>query len=103
LPTIAARIHELQQELAERVLVDAAQLHSDWSEMWRADIGNIVELKTDCYKPIHECPPIWRRMLSRLDVQQIYERSKDGKSARWDKVSQVVKKFLIPRNNGGHQ
>jgi len=30
-------------------------------------------------------------MLSRLDVRELYERSKDGKSNRWDKVGEIVK------------
>ena len=36
-------------------------------------------------------PPIWRRMLSRLDVRELYERSKHGKSNRWDKIGEIVK------------
>ena len=30
-------------------------------------------------------------MLSRLDVRELYERSKDGKSNRWDKIGEIVK------------
>ena len=30
-------------------------------------------------------------MLSRLDVRELYERSKDGKSNRCDKIGEIVK------------
>lgn len=30
-------------------------------------------------------------MLSRLDVRELYERSKHGKSNRWDKIGEIVK------------
>ena len=30
-------------------------------------------------------------MLSRLDVRELYERSKDGKSNQWDKIGEIVK------------
>ena len=36
-------------------------------------------------------PPIWRRMLSRLDVRELYKCSKHGKSNRWDKIGEIVK------------
>jgi hypothetical protein len=69
LKPVLERVRELQAELAQAILVDAAALHRDWSEMWRADIAAIIEEQTGAYKPIHQWPAIWRRMLCHLDVR----------------------------------
>lgn len=75
-------------------LVDAARLHRDLSEMWNADIADIIDNKTGAYKPIGDWPPIWRRMTRGIDVQELFKRSEDGKqsgSYGWDKIGQVLK------------
>jgi hypothetical protein len=75
LKPVLERVRELQAELAQAILVDAAALHRDWSEMWRADIAAIIEEQTGAYKPIHQWPAIWRRMLCHLDVRFVLLRT----------------------------
>ena len=95
---VLLRVREIQQELLEAQLVTARELHQTWSEMWRADITDIVDVKTGAYKPIHEWPVVWRRMIRDVDVKDIFARSTDGQASEsysWDKVGQIVKiRFL---------
>ena len=92
---IADRITELQEAWASARLVDARKLHIRWSEMFDADIADIIEQDTATarmrLKPIHSWPKIWRQMLSSVDVKELFEHSKDGADASWDKIGELIK------------
>lgn len=92
---IQSRVAELQAELAGANLVTATKLHIRWSDMFNADIGDIIEQDTATarmrLKPIHSWPKIWRQMLSAVDVKELFEHSKDGADASWDKIGELVK------------
>ncbi len=81
--------------------------------MFNADIGDIIEPKlienpdepgqwlpnprAGSYKEIHEWPAVWRKMLSGSEVKELFEHSKDGAGASWDKIGELVKiKFIDP-------
>lgn len=91
----------MQEELILQNPVTAEDLHTRLSEMWHADIADIIEppLLDDGtanpnagkYRPIHYWPSIWRKMLSGLDVKELFERSQDGGDSSWDQVGQVLK------------
>lgn len=92
---ISQRIRELQEAIAASVLVDASKLHRRWSEMFDADIGDIIDVNLRGFKPIHEWPKIWRQMLQGVDMKELFEHSKDGGGASWDKIGEVIKiKFV---------
>lgn len=98
-PNISARITELVTEYSNAKLVDARKLHIRWSEAFDADIADIIEPDSDTsrmrLKPIHQWPIIWRRMLSAIDVKELFEPSSDGKDKAWDKIGELVKmKFM---------
>jgi len=57
---VLERVRELQEELVAATLMDAVQLHRNWSEMWAADIGDIIDPETNTWKPIHQWPPMNR-------------------------------------------
>ncbi len=72
--------------------VDAQDLHLRLSEMFDADLADIVDAKTGEIKPIHEWPLIWRQGLAgEVTVEPVSERSKDGGNTSWDVVGQRVK------------
>lgn len=89
-PEVLARVTELLQARAALGLVTAEKLHRRWSEMFEADIADIID-DHGHYKPIKEWPKVWRQMLAGCDVKELFERSKDGKGAGWDKIGEVVK------------
>lgn len=92
---IRQRIAEIQETILNDSLVDSRKLHARWSEMFNADIGDIIDGALGKFKPIHEWPKIWRQMLQGVDVKELFERSKDGGDASWDKVGEIVKiKFI---------
>ncbi len=97
---ISSRISDIQTTVSNGLLVDAFKLHKRWSEMFEADIADIM-MPDGHYKQIHEWPKVWRQMLQGCDVKELFERSKDGKGASWDKVGEVVKlKFVSVRELG---
>jgi hypothetical protein len=71
-------------------LVDADSLLYRWSEMFNADLKDILDDR-GAFKPIAEGPVVWRRMLSSVETKELYERSTDGGADRWDKIGRVVK------------
>lgn len=102
LPAVDIQIQELQRES-----VTSEMVHGRLSEMFHADIADIIEPpllprggenpRAGRYRPIHEWPVIWRKMLSGADVKEIFEHSRDGKGASWDKIGEVLKlKFADP-------
>ena len=98
--TVQARITELREQFVNARLVDAKKLHIRWSEMFEADIGDIVNVD-GAFKPIHEWPKVWRQMMSAMDVKEIFEPSKDGKDKAWDKIGQLVKMRFIEQSKLG--
>ena len=69
--------------------------------MFEADIADILQPGRNTFKPIHEWPKVWRQMLSSVDVKELFERSKDGGDASWDKIGEVVKlKFVSVKELG---
>ena len=109
------RHHADSRELIESELrktpVSAEMLHVRLSEMFYADITEIVEPaytedgevnpREGEYRPVHEWPQIWRRMLSQRDIDDATKRSDDGvqagSSKSWDIVGKKLKlKFPDP-------
>ena len=87
--------------------IDAGLILTRLSDMFNADIGDIIEPailetgepnpKAGCYRPIHDWPAVWRRMLAGSEVKELFEHSKDGEGASWDKIGELVKiKFIDP-------
>lgn len=90
-PAVFAELQRRLQQFSAATLVDAARLHADWSAMHQADIADIINSRTNALKPVHQWPPIWRRMIRWLDVRELFEHSKDGKDSSWDKIGELVK------------
>lgn len=104
-PEVEARVAELLKERENAVLVTVDKMHRRYSEMFEADIADIVEVSVDGsmfrFKPITQWPKIWRQMLSGFDVKELFERSKDGGNASWDKIGELVKiKFVQVKDLG---
>lgn len=79
------------EELLEDHPVDAADLHLRLSQMFDADYADICDLQTGKFKPLDQWPVIWRRMLSGVDVKELFERSKDGGASSWDAIGHLIK------------
>src|SRR5262249_9551283 len=60
-----------------------------------ADIQDITD-ELGRFKPITQWPKIWRQMLQGAEVEERYERAKDGEK-RWDAAGKVVKVRFIDR------
>ena len=93
-PEIVAALAKQQAKVDRKVLASAQKLHEDWSDMWDADIADIIDEKTGAYKPIHQWPILWRRMIRGMEVRELFEHSTDGKASKsggWDKIGELVK------------
>src|SRR5206468_1529920 len=93
-------IRDRISELIRPTLVTSEKLHKRWSDMFEADIADIIQ-EDGHYKPIHQWPKVWRQMLSGMDVKQIYERSADGKASNWDRIGEIVKLRFIKASELG--
>src|SRR5262249_44010780 len=78
-----------------------AALHRRWSEMFEADIADILSEDGKHYKPITQWPRIWRQMLDSIDVRVIYQRSTDGERSNWDAIGEIVRLRFIRRKELG--
>ena len=119
---------QIIHEELQREAVDSDVILTRLSDMFNADIGDIIEPaeipclkcvgipddelpvcdqcsgsrfvdnpRIGCYKPITEWPVTWRRMLSSAEVKELFEHSRDGEGASWDKIGDLVKiKFVDP-------
>src|SRR5262245_17162834 len=94
---IQSRIVEIQQEILNAQLVDAAALHRRWSEMWEADIADILSEDGKHFRPVKEWPRVWRLMLDSIDIRVIYQRSRDGERSNWDAIGEIVRLRFIRR------
>jgi hypothetical protein len=57
----------------------------------------VANPRAGSYRPIEDWPPIWRKMLSGAEVKELFEHSRDGAGASWDKIGELVKiKFVDP-------
>src|SRR5262249_2575838 len=81
-PHIAAAVDAAKAERSARCQADADTVLKLLDQMVRADIRDIVD-ELGRFKPIIEWPPIWRQMLQGAEVEERYERAKDGEK-RWD-------------------
>lgn len=106
-----AEAREIMEAELRRTEVTAEHLHDRLSQMFWADIGDIIHLDVDEYGepnvrageflPVHEWPSIWRRMLSQRDIEDATKRSDDGvqvgQSKAWDIIGKKLKlKFPDP-------
>jgi phage terminase small subunit len=86
-PHIKAAIDLAQNKRSESTQIDARFVLTRLAEIVNADPAEIVDPLTGAYKPLHDWPIHWRRMLSAADIQVI---TQDG-----SQIGQVVKlKFL---------
>jgi hypothetical protein len=71
-------------------VVDSASLLALWSTWLNADLSEIMT-DTGAFKPINTWPKHFLQMIDSVDVKEVYERSRDGGEASWDKVGQVIR------------
>ncbi len=72
--------------------IDALFVLTRLGEMTEADPLDIIDEDTGTYKEIHNWPPVWRKMLSAADVQEIYGPTVDGKKSSTGRI--VKYKFI---------
>jgi len=80
------------EDVLEDAGVDATDAHIRLSQMFDADIADIIDENTGSYKPIHQWPKIWRQMLTGAEIKELFELSKDsaGKNST-EKIGEIVK------------
>ena len=89
-PRIEARIAELMAERNERVQIDADYVLERHRDIDQMDVLDIMD-RNFVIKPLDEWPPIWRQMLSGVDISELFEGSGDERA-----VCGVLKKFKWP-------
>lgn len=73
MPKILKYLSECKAEREEATKIDAAFVLTNLAAMIQADPVDIIDRETGSYKPIHDWPIVWRRMLSAADIKEIYE------------------------------
>lgn len=72
--------------------IDANFILTRIGQMVDADPVDIIDEETGAYKKIHDWPPVWRKMLSAADVQELFIAIKGGNQ---EKIGKLVKyKFI---------
>jgi len=91
MPKILKYLSECKAEREEATKIDAAWVLTNLANMIQADPVDIINQETGAYKPIHDWPIVWRRMLSAADVKELYAYD-DGDR---EKIGEIVKyKFI---------
>jgi len=81
-PDIIAAIAKRSQQRSERTEINADWVLKTLKEVWDADIADIIEPVTYDQSgrpsggrllPIHDWPPIWRRIVVSFDIEELYE------------------------------
>ena len=85
-PHVFAAIEVAKTVRSQRTLVNADSVLTRLDDILNANIADIIN-DDNSYKPIHEWPLIWRKMLSGMDVQELYEGT--GKDRK--QIGAVVK------------
>ncbi len=86
-------IAQFMKERTERTKVDADYVLTRLYDMAEADPMDIIDEVTGAFLPIHDWTPVWRKMLSAIDVKEIMEYQ--GDDAGMVKVGDMVK-FKFP-------
>src|SRR5262245_28044041 len=94
-PNVKAAIAAEFAERSARCHIDADTVLKYLAEMMQADIQDITD-ELGRFKPITQWPKIWRQMLQGCEVEERYERAKDGEK-KWDAAGRVVKVRFIDR------
>lgn len=71
MPKVSLYIDQLKRERSERTKIDGDWVLVQLSEMFDADIGDIISPITGTFLPIHDWPPVWRRMVTGIDVSEL--------------------------------
>ena len=93
--------YDLQAIQDERIKVDdiltdepvnAADIHLRLSEMFDADIADIIDEATGEVKPVHAWPLVWRQgLVGEVTIEPVSERSRDGGNTSWDVIGSRVR------------
>src|SRR5262245_60323475 len=82
---IRTRIVELQQSIARTSNWNAAKVLERLGQQADADL-NEIRTENGEFLPLDQWPLHWRRMIQGVEIEQKFERSKDGGAASWDPV-----------------
>lgn len=89
-PLIKARIASAMERRNHRVEIDADYVLERHRDIDQMDVLDIMD-RNFVIKPLDEWPPIWRQMLSGVDISELFEGSGDERA-----VCGVLKKFRWP-------
>lgn len=87
---LAEAISEAMDKRSERTGIDSDFVLQELAAVWNADICDIID-DLGQFKPVSEWTPIWRKMITAADIQELF----DGFGKEREKVGEVVKvKFI---------
>lgn len=72
-PEVLAALDEQTKLRSERVGYDADWVLQQLGDMFNADLADIVYPGTNTLRPIHEWPPVWRKMTTSVKISAMYE------------------------------
>ena len=93
-PHIKKYMDELNRRRLARTEIDGDALLKQLQEMRLADYADILNPENGEYLPVGDWPPIWRQMISSVDIVEIFE----GKGEDRQHVGNVHKIKFIPRD-----
>jgi phage terminase small subunit len=103
-PEIQAAIEEQMAERILRMEIDADWLLEEMKQVWEADVSDIYYPETNTLRPVHEWPPIWRKMTTGVQTIELYRGtgenreltgySKKVKSLKESKLLELIGKHV---------
>lgn len=87
---VQALIQQYVDGVTKRTVWNAARVLERLGEIVDADIAEIYA-EDGSLKPLKEWPKYWRRLVTRIESEQKFERSKDGGDQSWDPAAKLLK------------
>lgn len=90
-PDIIRAIAVAMEERMQRTEIDADWVLMQLGEFFNSDLADLFVPGTDSLRPIHEWPPVWRKLATSLKVTESFDAGDNGVS-----VMNYIKEVKIP-------
>src|SRR5262249_37100695 len=92
-PCVKDAIEALESERLSQARIDADELHGLLTDFLRADISQITDSQGR-FIPLPQWPSTWRRLLTGIEVEEIYGR---GDGTQFQATGRVIRARFIDR------
>ncbi len=97
IPTVKTLVNAALVKRSETTGIDAEWVLRKLGAIFTADVLDIIS-ENGAYKPIREWPPVWRQMLSGIDIREMFGHAEDEDgNVINEKIGEVVRLRFIDR------